>query len=238
MVSLADFPEHRREALLWRYALELDYDGVEDLVVAGVNRPCHWQWWWGDLSAMAAVLGDDSHFHLRLGQKVLCALRPGRDDPDGAVLHEHPDHDRGRQHRRWTVRLGRRAVPAESVPYGQRCPGDPGVWPTFHDPATAKGRLRIRLAAELGRHCHACRQGPTFAVDHDHFTGLIRGMLCRNCNSQVDHCPHLTGCPFADYLNNPPAARLQLTFTDKKANRPSPGDKLRIDRLGFNPFAR
>jgi hypothetical protein len=32
--TLDDLPPHRRDALLWRYALELDYDGVDDLVRA------------------------------------------------------------------------------------------------------------------------------------------------------------------------------------------------------------
>jgi hypothetical protein len=94
------------------------------------------------------------------------------------------------------------------------------------------------LTAELGRHCHACKNGPAFAVDHDHFTGLVRGMLCRICNSHVDRCPHLFDCHYADYLNNPPAALMKLPFPQKRGNRLPAYDLLRIERLGINPFER
>lgn len=67
----------------------------------------------------------------------------------------------------------------------------------------------------------------------DHFTGLVRGLLCRNCNSRVDWCVHVSGCPWADYLNNPPAAHLQLIVPNRRL---SAGERDRIDYLGFNPF--
>ncbi|MDQ0382631.1 hypothetical protein [Amycolatopsis thermophila] len=38
-MSLDDLPEHRRDALLWRYAVELDYDGVEVLRADRHGRP-------------------------------------------------------------------------------------------------------------------------------------------------------------------------------------------------------
>jgi hypothetical protein len=110
------------------------------------------------------------------------------------------------------------------------------VWPAFLNPTGARsrrGRLRARLVAELGPLCHACRQAPALAIDHDHFTGLVRGLLCRNCNAAVDRCPHVRGCRWAEYLNNPPAAHLRLSVP----NRPlSAGDRRRIEYLGFNPF--
>lgn len=61
-------------------------------------------------------------------------------------------------------------------------------------------------------------------------------MLCRVCNSHVDWCPHLSGCPYADYLNTPPAAQLQLTYPQRRGNKPTADDLLRIEQLGFNPF--
>lgn len=41
---------------------------------------------------------------------------------------------------------------------------------------TQKGRCAICQSAEPGRHCHY------FAVDHCHKTGVVRGLLCLNCN--------------------------------------------------------
>jgi hypothetical protein len=39
-VALADLPENRRAALVWRYALKLDYDGVHKLVEELSALPC------------------------------------------------------------------------------------------------------------------------------------------------------------------------------------------------------
>jgi hypothetical protein len=40
IVGLNDLPEHRRDALLWFHALELDYDGVDDLVATAADSSC------------------------------------------------------------------------------------------------------------------------------------------------------------------------------------------------------
>lgn len=40
---LADLPVRRREALLWRFALELDYDGVDAMFREQSVKPCGWQ---------------------------------------------------------------------------------------------------------------------------------------------------------------------------------------------------
>jgi Recombination endonuclease VII len=209
-----------------------------------------------DEPAMVAVLGDDGRYHLRDGPHMLCGDLRGDVVVHGQSCYwwtdrarslyrttapaTHPDRDRGHQFRRarWTVRLSRTVMAPESAPHQMRCPTNPGPWPSYHNPATAIGRIRIQLAAELGRHCHACQRGPAFAVDHDHVTGLVRGMLCRTCNSHIDWCPHLSGCHYADYLNNPPAARLKLTFPQKRGTRLPAFDLLRIEHLGINPFER
>ncbi|MDI6106066.1 hypothetical protein QLQ12_46660 [Actinoplanes sp. NEAU-A12] len=40
-----------------------------------------------------------------------------------------------------------------------------------------------------------------------------RGMLRNFCNTWIDQCPHPSGCLWADYLNDPPAAALRLIYT-------------------------
>lgn len=62
------------------------------------------------------------------------------------------------------------------------------------------------------------------AIDHDAKTGLVRGLLCTHCNQalgQLQDSPELLR-KAADYLENPPAAHLNLTsaFKQKSKRRP------------------
>ncbi len=67
-----------------------------------------------------------------------------------------------------------------------------------------------KLLAHQGGVCYicgkACTTGRKLAVDHDHDTGMIRGLLCVNCNKYV--VGNLTLERVArvfEYMSNPPA---------------------------------
>lgn len=45
----------------------------------------------------------------------------------------------------------------------------------------------LAMLAEQGGLCAICRGRVPGAIDHDHKTGLVRGLLCRPCNSGIGH---------------------------------------------------
>ncbi|WP_158633231.1 endonuclease domain-containing protein [Amycolatopsis sp. WAC 04182] len=93
--------------------------------------------------------------------------------------------------------------------------------------------IRRRLIDRGGPLCHACQRTIGVVADHDHFTGLCRGLLCWSCNLEIDVCPHLDGCPRAVYLNNPPALELRLRHPNAAKDRQH--DHARIEYLGIDP---
>ncbi|MFF7130478.1 endonuclease domain-containing protein [Streptomyces sp. NPDC008240] len=86
------------------------------------------------------------------------------------------------------------------------------MWPPRPARTASIRRLRAALVDALGPDCHLCGLYPGAMVDHDHQTGQVRGLLCALCNRVLEECPHLTGCPRADYMLDPPAAGLNLTY--------------------------
>ncbi|BBC53855.1 putative endonuclease VII [Mycobacterium phage PP] len=65
-----------------------------------------------------------------------------------------------------------------------------------------------------GGKCYGCRRAngsrKKLSVDHDHKTGIVRGLLCTSCNRNV--LGHLRDDPeaferFIEYLRSPPAVR-------------------------------
>lgn len=81
----------------------------------------------------------------------------------------------------------------------------------------------VRLVAAQGGSCAICRRGRdgycgsgrkrrALAVDHDHLTGRVRGLVCSPCN---DILAYLKDNPSffvngAKYLENPPAKQLNI----------------------------
>lgn len=77
----------------------------------------------------------------------------------------------------------------------------------------AEGDYERLLAAQGGK-CFICHRKPgakRLAVDHNHETDEVRGLLCKACNRDV--LGHLRDDPLAlaraiEYLNDPPARRV------------------------------
>lgn len=92
----------------------------------------------------------------------------------------------------------------------------------------------LQLVEELGACCSCCGVSGGRFVDHDHFSGMVRGLLCRVCNEKVDQCLHVGAetCQYAAYLNDPPAKGLGLTYPIKHRRRAS--DEERASVLGFD----
>lgn len=73
-----------------------------------------------------------------------------------------------------------------------------------------------------GGTCAGCRRArgisKKLAVDHDHSTGRVRGLLCSTCNRLLGHFrddPE-TFLRLAAYLKSPPAAQLGLVAVHKE----------------------
>lgn len=240
--SLNDLPTPRRQRLLDQLAggprpfLPSRQAALEHLI-RKAQRPCGWR----DNKAatgeeLRAVLGSDNRYHLLVGPDLVCA-ETSNDGTEPALLDLTTHRERyqwrtdnvGTTRPReeamdpsnwlnrtytWPVTLTAIAEAPEAVAPRQRCStaASRNWWPAYHDPATVIGRLRRRLTEELGNVCGACHYAPAMLIDHDHTTGLVRGLLCRRCNNGIDHCPHVCGCPWANYLNNPPAQHLQIPY--------------------------
>jgi hypothetical protein len=255
-VTLDDLPQHRRDALLWRYAMRLDYGEVDELVRERSLRPCIRQNGPVVESGRLAVLGDDGRYHLCIDGTPVCRPQRQRKNAkghrhemffswwtDGTIYRIHPPQgvpSEPSRHRRvkvtWIVTLTRQALDPALIPHAERCPmwQCRQHWPPYDRPGSDLTRIRAAVIAALGPGCHACRHSPGLLLDHDHFDGWVRGIVCRDCNTHLDKCPHLAGCPWADYLNNPPARALQLRYPRLDASLRH--NQRKIDYLGIDPF--
>lgn len=80
------------------------------------------------------------------------------------------------------------------------------------------GQLYLAQGGQCAFGCGATGASRKLSVDHDHKTGLVRGLLCRPCN---DLLGHLRDDPerarlIITYLVDPPARRLGITAVHKE----------------------
>lgn len=259
--TLEDLPEHRREALLWRFAPEDGYDEVAEYVQVKSQNPCKLHVpSRPDTRELVAVLGDDGRYHLRRDQDYTCGehykrLYPGgpirhRDkcpywaDTEGRAFGELPPGVPANRWKRmpvkWAVTMTEQTLDPQRVPRWRRCVAlDPSFWPVSPAEARTRGRdgrreVRRRLIDRFGTTCAACGHRAGDYIDHDHFTNVVRGLVCQYCNTWLDQCPHLSGCRWADYLNDPPAAGMKLQYPDlAKTLRQQ---QWKVERMGIDPF--
>jgi len=131
-------------------------------------------------------------------------------------------------------------VPKEKWPEGERwCAGCQSFVPLFYcsgsrckacaSSAAHEKRLEstygispedyLRIFAAQGGRCGICRNKPRtirFAVDHDHKTGEVRGILCKRCNHDLlggGHDDVMMLFRAIQYLLFPPAAEVGFKVT-------------------------
>ncbi|MFE2596006.1 endonuclease domain-containing protein [Streptomyces sp. NPDC059396] len=253
MPTLDDLPAYRRAKLLWEYA-HFGTDRIEEMVRERAGKPCHLSGVSKPSLPRVAVVGADGRYHLMSDDRMICAKgRTGQGweheqwcewtEIAGGLVY---GHRAGGTHdsliHSWFVQASPKGVPPSSVPPVQRCQhGSYGVfhfWPPPSAKTSAVRRLRAVLVDALGPDCHLCGALPGAMVDHDYSTGMVRGFLCKFCNRTVEECPHVAGCPKAEYMNNPPAARLALPYPPYLAYEPKESTRQhKIELLGFDPLA-
>lgn len=232
---LEDLPAHRQLLMLWHRSGSPEFPDVSASFDSGLIR-CDLEYarMGEGQRADFAQLGSDGRLHLVVAGSMTC--------PDGShhhdCLHWWTDGESYRTHApgtwdgtsgpedpdthsldlTWRVQLDptdERREP-HRVPKQWRCPLTAQWWPIVPD-TSALGRIRARLLDTFGPHCMICETTYARAIDHDGITGCVRGYLCRRCNALAERCIHLAGCPYAEYLNDPPAAGWELTHPGHKA---------------------
>ncbi|MFC8570712.1 endonuclease domain-containing protein [Streptomyces sp. NPDC057245] len=257
MPTLDDLPPYRRAKLLWRWAHQGPAH-VEQMVIDAVGEPCRLPHPPpGPPGTTLAVPGSDGRHHLARAGQLLCGDAPTADGwthQQHCSWHEGPDGPRewmgGRDDgdtlwvelmATWTVSPTGPGIDPGLLAKRERCTaGRYGLlhcWPPPPARTASVRRMRAALVAALGPDCHLCGLYPGAMVDHDHETGQVRGLLCGLCNRVLEECPHVTGCPRADYQNAPPAAGLGLIYplSDEWRTRDSTRRR-KVELLGFDPF--
>lgn len=201
MVDLHDLPAHRRK----NFRLHAQY-GLNRYI--GYFRPEQQR---GQRIVCLSLLPCD----LRRDTKRMSRARPHAQEGLDGLYHLRTD---AREHQCQAIathntpvklRKDWQAIDPRDVPNKMRCnPEHPG-WGNDANPPSHTSAKMTPIVEQLhdiqGLLCATCHKALAVVVDHDHETGMVRGLLCRSCNVQVDACPHPAGCPFAEYLNTPPA---------------------------------
>lgn len=220
--SLADLSASRVAGL--RERVEKTGKDLEQWGPIGTAGPCSVPWP-DDTTALSAVLGTDGRYHLLRDDNLVCG--PQHKQPcswstrsDGTYkLHGDPIEE---VEIIWDVEPAGELMAPHNVNRIERCPALSYFyqWPPYMGGKSRLARIRRALVNELGTACAICgRTGQK--VDHDHCTDLVRGLLCITCNGLVDCCPHVSGCKFQRYLDDPPAAPLRIRYPGSSDTRSS-----------------
>jgi hypothetical protein len=253
MPTLDDLPPYRRAKLLWDYA-DFGVPLVEQMVRDRAGDPCDLSGVPLPASPRVAILGSDGRRHLMSDGQLICAKGRaeqgweheqwcGWTETAGGLVYGYQAGGTCESiMHSWFVQAESEGVPPASVPPKQRCQySSYGVfhyWPPPPAKTAPVRRLRAALVEALGPDCHLCHALPGAMVDHDYATGFVRGLLCKFCNRVVEECPHVGGCPRADYMTNPPAAHLALPYPPYLAWKPKESTRQqKIALLGFDPLA-
>jgi hypothetical protein len=231
---------------------------VEQLVIDAADEPCRLPHPPSGLPGTTlAVPGSDGRHHLARAGQLLCGEAAGargwahRKHCEWIEAVDGPTEWKGglvegvivwgAAEATWTVDPAGPGIDPGLVPKRERCLAGPyellHSWPPPPARTASVRRMRAALIDALGPDCHLCGLYPGAMVDHDHETGLVRGLLCGLCNRVLEECPHVADCPRADYQNVPPAAGLSLIYpvSDEWRTRESTRQR-KIELLGFDPF--